>query len=165
MKSKGMLHYVYYALRDRNLSREDVSKIQKERLKELVRFARENSPYYKNLYKDLGSDPDLSELPVTTKQSLMQSFNSWPTDPSITLETVNEFMSTKDNVGRYLFDKCSVSMTSGSTGRPCVVLTDKGAFHLTSSVWVLNAENISSLQTTVSACPTTPTGVRSSQHR
>ncbi len=45
MKSKGMLHYVYSALRDRNLSREDVSKIQKERLKELVRFARENSPY------------------------------------------------------------------------------------------------------------------------
>lgn len=139
MKSKGMLHYVYYALRDRNLSRDDVSKIQKERLKELVSFARENSPYYQDLYKNLGSDPDLSALPVTTKQSLMQSFNRWPTDPSITLETVTEFMSTKDNVGRYLFDKCSVSMTSGSTGRPCVVLTDKGAFHLTMALYFIRS--------------------------
>ena len=139
MKSKGLLHYVYYALRDRNLSREDVSKIQKERLKVLVDYARENSPYYHNLYKNLGSDPDFTDLPVTTKQSLMQSFDSWPTDPGITLEKVTEFMSSKDNVGRYLLDKCSVSMTSGSTGRPCVVLTDKGSFHLTMALYFVRS--------------------------
>lgn len=134
-----MLHYVYYALRDRNLSREDVSKLQKKRLNELISYAREHSPYYQELYKDLGSEPELSDLPVTTKQGLMQSFNRWPTDPRITLETVTEFMSTKDNVGRYLFDKCSVSMTSGSTGRPCIVLTDKGAFHLTMALYFIRS--------------------------
>lgn len=139
MKSKGLLHYVYYAIRDRNLTQDEVLKIQKERLKVLVNYARENSPYYHNLYKELGTDPDFKDLPITTKHSLMESFDTWPTDPKITLKAVTEFMSDEDNVGRYLQDKCSVSMTSGSTGRPCIVLTDKGSYHLSMTLYFIRS--------------------------
>lgn len=50
----------------------------KERLADIVAFARANSPYYRDLYKNLPTRfaaPSL--LPVTDKKKLMASFDSW----------------------------------------------------------------------------------------
>ncbi len=135
MKSNSLFHHIYTAIRDRNLTYEQAQTLQRQRLKELVDYSRRNSPYYRDLYKDLNFSPSLEDLPITTKSTLMDSFNQWPTERGLTLETVNRFLSDKDNAGRYLNNICSVSVTSGSTGTPCIVLSDKGSFQLSMALY------------------------------
>ena len=126
MKSTGLIKRTFLEMRAKRMSREKIMMLQKQRFEKLVSFARENSPVYKELYKGLGENPDLTSLPVTTKSLLMASFDDWVTEPGINLEKVNSFLRDKDNIGRKLDKKCTVSLTSGSTGTPCKVLTDKG---------------------------------------
>ena len=54
--------------------------LQKERLRELVINAKENSPYFSKLYADIPDDFLLSDLPVTNKRDLMEHWNDWVTD-------------------------------------------------------------------------------------
>ena len=57
-------------------SREKLLKIQEQRLKALVSYARENSPYYAELYKDIGEDFKLGDLPSVSKPDMMANFDS-----------------------------------------------------------------------------------------
>lgn len=104
---------------------EEKEELQKARLEALISYARQNSPYYKELYKDLPQDFRLSDLPVTNKQEMLKHFDDWVTDRTVTLQKVNHFMENKDNIGRKLDGRYMVNTTSGSTGNPCVVLYDK----------------------------------------
>ena len=104
---------------------EEKEELQKSRLEALISYARQNSPYYKELYKDLPQDFRLSNLPVTNKQEMLKHFDDWVTDRTVTLQKVNHFMENKDNIGRKLDGRYMVNTTSGSTGNPCVVLYDK----------------------------------------
>ena len=99
--------------------------IRNERLKAIVRRAKETSPYYRQLYKDVQEDFSLSELPPVNKMELMAHFDQWVTDPDIYLADINEFMKTTDNIGRKFKGKYLVFTTSGSTGNPLVALCDK----------------------------------------
>ena len=101
--------------------------VRKERLKEIVEYARENSPYYKKLYQNVPQDFNLTDLPHTDKKSLMENWNDWVCDREITLEEVEKFMEDKDNLGRKLKNKYLVFTTSGSTGNPLVSIYDKTA--------------------------------------
>ena len=98
--------------------------IRDARLREIVSFARENSPYFARLYRDLPADWKLSDLPPVNKRDLMAQFNDWSTDRSIRLEDINEFMQNLDNVGRKFRKRWLVFTTSGSTGSPLVALCD-----------------------------------------
>lgn len=62
------------------LKRNDLEKLQVKRLKNTIQSAM-NSPYYENLYKQMGlsadsvkSVSDLQKLPFTTKQNLHDNF-------------------------------------------------------------------------------------------
>lgn len=98
--------------------------LQDERLRQMVAWARESSPYYTQLYKDLGTDFKLSDLPPVNKVELMAHWDEWVTDKSITLDQINEFMRDLDNIGRKFKGKYMVFTTSGSTGNPLVSLCD-----------------------------------------
>ena len=74
-------------------------KIQKRRLKKLVRHVKANSPYFARLYKDIGEDFNLSDLPITTKEMMMENFDEWITDSSINWMQVDEFKRDKSNIG------------------------------------------------------------------
>ena len=39
-----------------NLSQEEIKKLQYKRLKQLVEYARNNSPYFKELYAEIGDE-------------------------------------------------------------------------------------------------------------
>ena len=49
------------------MSKNEIKKIQNKRLKKLVKYARRNSSYFKNLYSNINSDFSLEELPTTNK--------------------------------------------------------------------------------------------------
>lgn len=87
--------------------------LQRERLRELVINAKENSPYFSKLYADIPDDFSLSDLPATNKRDLMEHWNDWVTDRSVTLEQVNEFMQNKDNIGRKWRKKYMVVYANG----------------------------------------------------
>jgi phenylacetate-CoA ligase len=65
----------------------------RERLAELVGFAREHSAYYRRLYQGLpGRIEDVTVLPVTDKAELMAHFDEVSTDPAVTREVVEAFV-------------------------------------------------------------------------
>lgn len=119
--------------KDRAL-RETLEKLQQKRLRALVRYVREHSPFYGELYKGLGDGWTLSDLPPVTKPELMAHFDEILTDRSVSMARVQAFTQDLDNVGRMLDGKYLVFKTSGSTGHPAVVLYDRGAVDVASAV-------------------------------
>ncbi len=103
----------------------DQAKARDMRLRELVRCAKANSPYYKKLYKNIGDDFTLSDLPPVNKVDLMASFDDWISDQTVKLNDIQEFMHNLDNIGRKFRGKYLIFTTSGSTGNPLVALCDK----------------------------------------
>ena len=105
-----------------------INKRQRNRLAEMVAYARANSPYYRELYKGLPEnveDPTL--LPVTNKKKLMARFDDWVTDREVTLEKARPFVENPDlfGSGRQLLGKYFAITTSGTTGTHGLFLIDK----------------------------------------
>ena len=101
---------------------------QQARLAELVAFARTCSPYYRRLYKDLPANVnDPRFLPPVTKPELVENFDEWVTDPEVTKQHVESFVSDASLVGTPYLGRYLVATTSGTTGTPAVFLHDETA--------------------------------------
>jgi len=120
--------------RANNLNEKEIKKIQQKRIKKLVRYAKNNSEYFKELYKNVKDDFNLEDLPTTNKIDLMNNFDIFITDKNINMNRILEFTSDIDNVGRMIDNKYLIFKTSGSTGNPVVVLYDKKNIDVASSV-------------------------------
>lgn len=97
----------------------------KERLAEIVAFARANSPYYRDLYKNLPARvEDPSPLPVSDKKTLMASFDDWVTDREVTIERVRKFVEDRSLVGEKFLGRYTVATTAGTTGNPGIFILD-----------------------------------------
>ena len=126
---------MYKTYKSSNLSREDLQKLQQKRLKKLVKYAKENSMFFKELYKDVDiNNFSLEDLPVINKKTMMENFDSYITDNSITMEKINEYTKSIDNVGRMIDNKYLIFKTSGSTGFPATILYDKQNIDVASAV-------------------------------
>ena len=119
-----------------NFSKDKISILQQKRLRKIVKYAKKNSPYFKELYKDIdvNYDINLQELPVTNKVDMMKNFDTYITDSSITLKRIEEYTSHIDNVGRMIDNKYLIFKTSGSTGNPATILYDKANIDVASAV-------------------------------
>lgn len=112
----------------RRAGSEAVAAARAQRFTELVRFARERSPFYRNAWRTLPQrDLALHELPVETKRQLMTRFDDWMTDRTVTRRAVDEFISDKRRIGEYLLDRFVVWKSSGSTGEPGIFVQDDAA--------------------------------------
>jgi phenylacetate-coenzyme A ligase PaaK-like adenylate-forming protein len=103
-----------------------IKRCQRDRLAEIVEFARANSPYFGEIYRDLPErveDPTL--LPVTSKKELMTRFDDWVTDREVTADKVRQFISNPDLVGERFLGKYLVATTSGTTGTPGIFVLDE----------------------------------------
>lgn len=116
------------------LNQDKLKKIQYRRLKKIVKYAKENSPYFKELYKDIGENFRLEDLPITNKIQVMNNFDEFITDPNINMAKILEFTKNIDNVGRMIDNKYLIFKTSGSTGNPITVLYDKQNIDVSSAV-------------------------------
>ena len=115
-------------------SKEKIETLQKDRLYKLVKTAKEKSPFYSELYKNIGEDFSLKDLPPVSKIELMANFDDVVTDRNITMDRIDEFTKNLDNIGHMIDDKYLIFKTSGSTGNPAVVLYDKDNIDVSSAI-------------------------------
>jgi phenylacetate-CoA ligase len=123
--SVSLLRLLWDARRAKRQGPAAIAERQRARLSELIDFARANSPFYGDLYRDLPARvEDVTLLPVTDKKRLMARFDEWATDREITFEKVRAFIDNREFVGERFLGKYFVATTSGSTGAPGVFLLD-----------------------------------------
>ena len=102
-----------------------IAERQRTRLAEMMAFARANSPYYRELYRDLPERiEDARSLPITDKKKLMARFDDWATDREVTLDKAHAFIDNPELVGERFLGKYIASTTSGPTGTPGIFVTD-----------------------------------------
>jgi len=82
-----------------------------------------HSPFYQRFHQGLMDHP-LQDLPVLTKDIIMENFDDLVTDPAIHLQDVQDYMAHADGT-RLFLDRYRVMGTSGSTGRPGIFIYDR----------------------------------------
>lgn len=123
--TESLLRLMRDARRARRGGPAAIAQRQRERLADMVAFARAHSPYYRSLYQDLPdqvSDPRL--LPTTSKKPLMADFDDWTTDPAATLAAARAFIDRPEMLGERFLGKYVAVTTSGTTGTPGIFLID-----------------------------------------
>ena len=95
-----------------------------ERLHELVLYAKEHSPYFKEAYKNIDENFSLEDLPITTKSGLMECYDHWVTDPEVTEKGVREYLADVNNVSENYLGRYTALSTSGTTGTPMPMVRD-----------------------------------------
>jgi hypothetical protein len=101
----------------------------------MVSFARSNSPYYCELYRDLPErveDPTL--LPVTSKQALMAHFDDWVTDREVTIKQARAFVDDSALIGEQFLGSYTLLTTSGTTGTRGIFLLDDRSMAVTGAL-------------------------------
>ena len=139
MKNIGMLKAMKLSRDYQKLDIGQREALRRQRLDEVVYWAKKMSPYYAKLYKDIADDFTLADLPAVNKRDLMASWDEWIADRGLTLTDVNLFLKNMDNVGRKLNNKYLVFTTSGSTGNPLVCICDKTTNNIMGAVNALRA--------------------------
>lgn len=139
MKNIGLLEAIYLTHKADKMTNEQRHDLRQQRLKELIAYAKANSPYFAELYRDTDENTPLSALPVTNKAAMTANLDRWLTDRRLTRDMIERFMSDASNVGRKLCGKYLVYTTSGSTGTPCIVLYDDTTINVSSAIGVLRS--------------------------
>lgn len=112
----------------RAAGKQAVDDARRRRFNALVRFARHQSPFYRDACRGLPErDLDPGELPVVTKPNLMARFDDWVTDPEIHLPAVEAFVADREHIGERYLDRYVVWKSSGSTGEPGIYVQDASA--------------------------------------
>src|SRR5262245_43002958 len=89
------LYYVSHA------SPERVQRLQRRRLRALLRHATSRSRFYRDKFAGIDFDRcSISDLPTTTKDELMERFDDVVTDPSIRRVELEKFVDDPSNIGR-----------------------------------------------------------------
>jgi phenylacetate-coenzyme A ligase PaaK-like adenylate-forming protein len=99
----------------------------RRRAEALVAHARERSPFYRDLYRELAPDAVLEDLPPVRKHALMARFDDWATDRRVTRAEVERFVADADNIGRPFVRDWTVWTSSGTTGEPGIFVQDASA--------------------------------------
>ena len=139
MKKTGIFKAMKLCMDYGKMSADKREQIREQRFKNLVEYARENSPYYKELYKNLPSDFALTDLPPVNKSDLMANWDNWVCDSALSLKDVESFMKDKENIGVKLNNKYMVFTTSGSTGNPLVAVVDSTANNIMGGISAVRA--------------------------
>jgi phenylacetate-CoA ligase len=103
---------------------------QLDRLRDLARFAREHSPFYRKLYSgiDLSGPFSPTDLPVVDKAAVMDHFDEVVTDPRLRLGEVRAFLGDEERAGCFA-GEFRILSTAGTSGR-------RGLFVLGREEWI-----------------------------
>jgi len=113
-----------------------LERTQKKRLRELVAFAVQHSPFYSRYYSHrLPANIELTGLPPVTKKILMANFDEWATNPAVSRVEVEAFVADPRLVGQLYRDHYAVYTTSGTTGTPGLFLHDQQALAVYDRLW------------------------------
>lgn len=115
-------------------SRDRILKIQDKKFRKLLRFAYDNSPYYKKVFDERGISKKqlkkiaIADLPVLDKKTLLEHFDSIVTVREVFQNEIRAFDENSDNKGKLFKKKFHVVHSSGSTGKPGYFLYDEKAW-------------------------------------
>ena len=99
--------------------REEVEARSARRFAEIIRHARERSPFYAGHYRSLPRAVfGLADVPPVTRGQLIARFDDWVTDTDVTFDTASDFVSDPARVGRLYLGRYAVWTSSGTTGEP-----------------------------------------------
>lgn len=105
-----------------------ITRRQQARLQALVSYARTHSRYLADRYRTVPEPcTDIGQLPVMTKAEMMEHFDDWVTDPSVSRHRVEDFIADPSLIGHDYLDRYVVCTTSGSTGIPALLVHDHSA--------------------------------------
>lgn len=93
---------------------EAVERHRDQKLRELLEFSVRNSAYYRETLGEDAAERSLSELPILTKETMMDHYDDLVTDSRLTREGIDEHLAGPDP-GSDFFDRVLVT-TSGTTG-------------------------------------------------
>ncbi len=124
MKTIDQKEALQLCLEAEQITPEERAKLREKRLRDLVSYAKEHSPYFKELYKNIGDDYTIRDLPATCKSELMKDYSSWVTDPEVKQEDVMAYMVGPDAVHTRYLGKYTALATSGTTGNPMPMIRD-----------------------------------------
>ena len=101
---------------------EQLKTFQKQRLRQLLKYAAGHSEYYKKKYRGIDIDKcTLQELPTVTKEEMMANFDLFVTDRKLILTEIQKWLEYEHNDGRWYLNEYRPFLTSGSTGRNAVI--------------------------------------------
>ena len=116
-----------------------VERTRERRLEEIVKFAYQNCPFYKELYDEYDVDINnfkITDLPVTDKNMIMKNFDKIVTTEDITFEGVRSFVDEHfhDPTPICFKDKYHVLLTSGTSGLMGYFISDEEYFQTSLAV-------------------------------
>ena len=106
-------------------SRRQLEEHQGRALRLLRQHAYAHSPFYGRFHRGLADRP-LSELPVLTKEMVMERFDELVTDPTVRLADIEAHLATLSGGDELFNGRYRVASTSGSTGRRGLFLWNPG---------------------------------------
>lgn len=105
------------------LSEEQILQSQQSRLKDLVEYAKGHSAFYSERFAHIDTGHfDITDLPITNKQEIMENFERVLTVDDVTREGVEEYFEDESNLGKLYLNKYVLSHTSGSQGQPLLIV-------------------------------------------
>jgi phenylacetate-CoA ligase len=112
--------------------REEIHRVRDERLRALVRHARQHSPWHRKRLAHLDphtvSPADLATVPPMTKADLMANWDDIVTDPEVRLADAQRHIDSLGAAPSFFRGEHIVLATSGATGRRGVIAWDADAF-------------------------------------
>jgi putative adenylate-forming enzyme len=104
-------------LREKLSTRDRIRNLQRKKLRRLLRHAKENVPFYAELYKDVNPDTcKLEDLLPVTKKDLMKRLPDTLSVRGITKEEIVWFSQDAGSIGKFFRGKYVLCSTSGTTG-------------------------------------------------
>jgi phenylacetate-CoA ligase len=105
---------------------EDILALQQTRLRRLLRYAQEHSPFYRQRFRGIDlRHCRLGDLPPLSKADLMANFDALVTDRRVRLADVERFLADPGSLGRAYLNRYAVCHTSGSQGQPAVIVQER----------------------------------------
>ena len=101
------------------MTRAELEAVKLGKFRQLVRHARDHSPYYRRIIAERGIDVAIctpADFPVLTKTLLMQHFDEIVTVPGITKSAIAEFLTRSHDPTELFLGRYRVIHTSGSSG-------------------------------------------------
>ena len=106
------------------LSSAERLELQQQRLRELVAYAREHSPWLARHYANLPENFTLTDLPIVYKKDMLENYDDYVTDRNIHMQDVLKYVERPTEDTSLLLGQYSALRTSGSTGNPLPMVRD-----------------------------------------
>lgn len=129
-----MIWNLWQLKRNEKKSAEEISALQAEKLKRLLHYAYEHSPYYRNSFECAGITAEkidstpLSCFPAIDKSVLMSQFEEIVTAAGLTQEEIRRFDEQEVGSKKLFRGKYHIVHSSGSTGIPKYFVYDENAW-------------------------------------